>query len=221
MTEVAAIENDRRTPEACRMIHVFTIGKFASAYNWSVWLLDRCGIDLDQRLVKDKAFGGQVIRVGFPNQAESWQKYTPDFVIRDNLSTDKHVILNIPANALKPGETPEEMKRQYDEWEKARIPELIEKNNAKDAADRQRRPAAPAVQQVPVGQPQAAAPAFAQATAPANTLFAAPAFTYRTAESLSDVIRSISLFDVYGCSARDAQELIRLAQADIRRLSGF
>lgn len=198
-TEAAAFERDRQTPEKCRMVHIFNEGKFEGVYDWSIWLLERCGVKFNMTLQSDKAFG-QTVRTGFPNGPSSWEKYTPKFVVTDPQSSPDHTIFHVPESAFDAKETPEEMAKEFEEWKKAKVAEL----SAKAKADPKKA----------ATQPQPPAPA-----APHQATDASP--LPRNAQTVADIVHMLSAFDTDGRSPRECQEFLRTLQAGYRRLLGF
>ncbi len=104
LEEIFEIESDRHEPEKWRQIHLFKMGDFWRAYEWSAWLIAVITFnDAVRMATKDRKpihvtrmnrtdIDGSYCFVGFP--VRSVEKYIPE---RDNFEsiTDKHVVITI------------------------------------------------------------------------------------------------------------------------------
>lgn len=104
LTDVLAIEADRHDPDKWNKIHLFKIGDFWRAYEWSAWLIAVVTFNDEVRMgTKDRKpiqvtrmnrtdIEGTYCFVGFP--VRSIEKYIPR---RDNFESvdDKHVVVTI------------------------------------------------------------------------------------------------------------------------------
>lgn len=104
LEEIFEIESERHEPEKWRQIHLFKMGDFWRAYEWSAWLIavitfndtvrmatkDRKPIHVTRMARTDTE--GSYCFVGFP--VRSVEKYIPE---RENFEsvTDKHVVITI------------------------------------------------------------------------------------------------------------------------------
>lgn len=104
LEEIFEIESERHEPEKWRQIHLFRMGDFWRAYEWSAWLIavitfndtvrmatkDRKPIHVTRMARTDTE--GSYCFVGFP--VRSVEKYIPE---RENFEsvTDKHVVITI------------------------------------------------------------------------------------------------------------------------------
>ena len=104
LTEVFAIESDRATSDKWNKIHLFKMGDFWRAYEWSAWLISVITYnDAARQATKDRKpiyvtrmkrtdIEGTYCFVGFP--VRSLEKYIPT---RENFESidDKHVVVTI------------------------------------------------------------------------------------------------------------------------------
>lgn len=104
LTEVFAIESDRATSDKWNKIHLFKMGDFWRAYEWSAWLVSVITFNDEVRMAtKDRKplhvtrmertdIEGTYCFVGFP--VRSLEKYIPT---RENFESidDKHVVVTI------------------------------------------------------------------------------------------------------------------------------
>ena len=104
LTEVFAIESDRATSDKWNKIHLFKMGDFWRAYEWSAWLISVITYnDAARQATKDRKplhvtrmersdIDGTYCFVGFP--VRSLEKYIPT---RENFESidDKHVVVTI------------------------------------------------------------------------------------------------------------------------------
>ncbi len=104
LTEVFAIESDRATSDKWNKIHLFKMGDFWRAYEWSAWLVSVITFNDEVRMAtKDRKplhvtrmertdIEGTYCFVGFP--VRSLEKFIPT---RENFESidDKHVVVTI------------------------------------------------------------------------------------------------------------------------------
>lgn len=155
LAEVFEIESERHEPEQWRQIHLFKMGDFWRAYEWSAWIIATVTYNEAVRMATKDRRPLHVTRmqrtdidetysfVGFP--IKSMEKYIPE---RENFESqsDKHVIITIPLppptdeSAL----TEERLTSDMEEWKES-IP-ITDKKQKKDKV-----PQTPSVQ--PATQP--------------------------------------------------------------------
>jgi hypothetical protein len=142
LTEVFAIESDRATSDKWNKIHLFKMGDFWRAYEWSAWLIAVITFNDEVRMATKDRRPLQVTRmnrtdvegtycfVGFP--VRSLEKYIPT---RENFESidDKHVVVTItlpqPADGSELNE--ELFSTAINQWR-----EGIELKKKKDKADK-------------------------------------------------------------------------------------
>jgi hypothetical protein len=142
LTEVFAIESDRATSDKWNKIHLFKMGDFWRAYEWSAWLIAVITFNDEVRMATKDRRPLQVTRmnrtdvegtycfVGFP--VRSLEKYIPT---RENFESidDKHVVVTItlpqPADGSELNE--ELFATAINQWR-----EGIELKKKKDKADK-------------------------------------------------------------------------------------
>ena len=104
LAEVFQIESDRHEPEKWSQIHLFKMGDFWRAYEWSAWLIAVITYNEDVRMATKDRKPIHVTRmnrtdiddtycfVGFP--VKSVEKYIPQ---RENFESvsDKHVVITV------------------------------------------------------------------------------------------------------------------------------
>ena len=126
LAEVFEIESARHAPEQWRQIHLFKMGDFWRAYEWSAWLIATVTYNEEVRMATKDRRPLHVTRmqrtdiyetycfVGFP--VKSVEKYIPQ---RENFESvsDKHVIITIPPLSIDDGElTEERLASAMEEW---------------------------------------------------------------------------------------------------------
>ena len=142
LTEVFAIESDRATSDKWNKIHLFKMGDFWRAYEWSAWLISVITYnDAARQATKDRKplhvtrmersdIEGTYCFVGFP--VRSLEKYIPT---RENFESidDKHVVVTItlPQPTDGSGLNEELLATAVNQWR-----EGIELKKKKDKADR-------------------------------------------------------------------------------------
>lgn len=142
LKEVFAIEDSREQRGEWNTIHLFKMGQFLEAYDWSAWLVSQVTFNDEVRMqTKDRLpikvrrrkrtdIEGTYCTVGFP--ATSLDKYIPertDFT----MDGDAHCIATITL----PQATIDEMRKQYTDWVNAQPiegPKEKKKPHATDAA---------------------------------------------------------------------------------------
>ena len=158
LSEILTTERDRQEKEKWNVIHLFKMGGFYSAYEWSAWLVDVITYNDEVRkqykdrqpLVVSRYKIAQTeetfCKVGFP--FKSIEKYIPtrtDFNAEDN----KHIVITIDLPTPKDGSevTYERLQEAVTKW---KDDQPIKEKTKKDKAD----PKAAATQ--PATQPAAA-----------------------------------------------------------------
>ena len=126
LAEVFEIESARHAPEQWRQIHLFKMGDFWRAYEWSAWLIATVPYNEEVRMMTKDRRPLHVTRmqrtdidetycfVGFP--VKSVEKYIPQ---RENFESvsDKHVIITIPPLSIDDSElTEERLASAMEEW---------------------------------------------------------------------------------------------------------
>lgn len=126
LAEVFEIESARHAPEQWRQIHLFKMGDFWRAYEWSAWLIATVTYNEEVRMATKDCRPLHVTRmqrtdidetycfVGFP--IKSVEKYIPQ---RDNFESvsDKHMIITIPPLSIDDSElTEERLTPAMEEW---------------------------------------------------------------------------------------------------------
>lgn len=155
LKEVFAIEDSREQRSERNTVHLFKMGGFLEAYDWSAWLISQVTFNDDVRMqTKDRTpikvrrrkrtdIEGTYCTVGFP--ATSLDKYIPertDFA----MDGDAHCIVTVTL----PQATIDDLRKQYTDWVNAQpVEEPREKKQKTHAADAAAEPAQPA-QQLPV-----------------------------------------------------------------------
>lgn len=147
LKEVFAIEDSREQKGEWNTIHLFKMGGFLEAYDWSAWLISQVTFNDDVRTqTKDRTpikvrrhkrtdIEGTYCTVGFP--ATSLDKYIPE---RTDFKMDgeAHCI----ATVTLPPSTIDDMRKQYTDWVNAQpIEGPREKKQKPHAADAAAEPA--------------------------------------------------------------------------------
>lgn len=130
LTDVLAIEADRHDPDKWNKIHLFKIGDFWRAYEWSAWLIAVVTYNDEVRMgTKDRKpiqvtrmnrtdIEGTYCFVGFP--VRSIEKYIPR---RDNFESvdDKHVVVTIslPQSSDGTAVTEEMLTKALGQWKES------------------------------------------------------------------------------------------------------
>lgn len=157
LKEVFAIEDSREQRSEWNTVHLFKMGQFLEAYDWSAWLVSQVTFNDEVRMqTKDRMpikvrrrkrtdIDGTYCTVGFP--ASSLDKYIPDRT-DFKMEGDAHCIATITL----PQATIDEMRKQYTDWVNAQPVEgPREKKQKLHTADVAAEPAQAAhtVQQLP------------------------------------------------------------------------
>lgn len=137
LEEVFVVEADRKEADAWNKIHLFKMGDFWRAYEWSAWLIavitynenvrqatkDRKPIHVTR--MKRTDIDGTYCFVGFP--VKSVEKYIPERENFENVS-DKHVTITISLPQPNDGTTLsfERMNEAFEKWKDGI--ELTERN---------------------------------------------------------------------------------------------
>lgn len=127
LSEVFAIEEERQEPASWSKIHLFKMGDFWRAYEWSAWLIavvsyteqvrmatrDRRPLHISRMNRTD--IDGTYCFVGFP--IKSLEKYVPQRVNYESV-TDKHVVVTIALPQPTDGSTltAERLKEAFEKW---------------------------------------------------------------------------------------------------------
>ena len=154
LTEVFAIESDRHESDRWNKIHLFKIGDFWRAYEWSAWLIAAVTYNDQARMETSDRKPLQVTRmnrtdingtycfVGFP--VRSVDKFIPT---RDNFESvdDKHVVVTITLPQPAAGNDINEdlLTRAFNKWK--------ESIKVKQQKDKKAQPAEEAQQEIHSG----------------------------------------------------------------------
>lgn len=145
LTEVFAIESDRHESDRWNKIHLFKIGDFWRAYEWSAWLIAAVTYNDQARMGTSDRKPLQVTRmnrtdtngtycfVGFP--VRSVDKFIPT---RDNFESvdDKHVVVTITLPQLSDGDNTEEvMTEAFRRWKESIAMKQQKEKKEQPAAD--------------------------------------------------------------------------------------
>ena len=153
LKDIFSIEEERHEPDTWNKIHLFKIGDFWRAYEWSAWLIAVFCYTEEVRMATENRHVLQVSRlprtdvddtycqVGFP--VRSLEKFVPT---RDNFESvdNKHVIVTITLPQLSDGDnTVEVMTEAFRRWK--------ESIAMKQQKEKKERPAADAGSDMPSG----------------------------------------------------------------------
>lgn len=141
LAEVFEIEKDRNEPEQWNQIHLFKMGDFWRAYEWSAWLI--CAVtynDAVRMATKDRRplhvtrmqrsdIEDTYCFVGFP--VKSVEKYIPQRIDFESIA-EKHVVITIELPTPTDGSivTRERLESEIKEWKESI--EIVEKKPKKD-----------------------------------------------------------------------------------------
>lgn len=167
LKEVFAIEDSREQRSEWNTVHLFKMGQFLEAYDWSAWLVSQVTFNDEVRMqTKDRApikvrrrkrtdIDGTYCTVGFP--ATSLDKYIPDRT-DFKMEGDAHCIATITL----PQATIDDLRKHYTDWVNAQPIEGPKEKKKPHTADAEAEPAQTAQAAQPAQQTPAKAGILSQ-----------------------------------------------------------
>ncbi len=215
--EIIKFERGRATSEQCRTIHLFAVGSFWRAYEWSAWLLSLCGMEKLQFVLQSDG-GESYFYVGFPRKDISWAKYVPAEVERRDALSEDHVAVILHLAKFTYAADPAKMVDGFSQFRQPLMERLLQESEASKKHKKQ------------IASPEN--PELAQFWADVKNqmmlmsqkidALSTDKLTSKNKQiSVMDILRNIMDFDIDCHSPNEALAFISSLQKDIRLVVGL